>query len=212
MAFANGLAACAVSPAPPGSCPQQFTRPALYRRRVRGARSRFDDKVAVDAAATQRESRSLPAPIIGDNSKARHPMLLDIQSCPPPTILPSSYTRATTSRWRASTSPSAPNCDLGGGASDCASKTIPAGHKIALRDIATGAVVLRYGQAIGRAKPPIRTGRTCPYPQSGLRRTAPELRISGGGYLPSRREAPMRPHSWATRAKMAAWARATISP
>ncbi len=36
---------------------------------------------------------------------------------------------------------------------------IPAGHKIALHDIAAGAVVHRYGHAIGRAKQPIRAGQ-----------------------------------------------------
>jgi altronate hydrolase len=39
-----------------------------------------------------------------------------------------------------------------------AADNIPAGHKIALHDIATGAVVHRYGHAIGRAKQPIRAG------------------------------------------------------
>src|ERR1051325_9014073 len=35
---------------------------------------------------------------------------------------------------------------------------IPAGHKIALWDIAEGEVVERYGQSIGRAKQPIAAG------------------------------------------------------
>ena len=36
---------------------------------------------------------------------------------------------------------------------------IPAGHKVALWDIAAGEIVERYGQAIGRAKVPIDAGR-----------------------------------------------------
>jgi (2R)-sulfolactate sulfo-lyase subunit alpha len=36
---------------------------------------------------------------------------------------------------------------------------IPLGHKIALRDIALGADVLKYGRAIGRASAPIRKGQ-----------------------------------------------------
>ena len=39
-----------------------------------------------------------------------------------------------------------------------ARQDIPAGHKIALRDIAAGEMVHRYGHAIGRAKQPIRAG------------------------------------------------------
>src|SRR4051812_48393233 len=37
--------------------------------------------------------------------------------------------------------------------------SIPAGHKVALRAIAHGEMVMRYGQAIGRAKTPIRAGQ-----------------------------------------------------
>jgi altronate hydrolase len=36
---------------------------------------------------------------------------------------------------------------------------IPAGHKVALREIAAGEMVFRYGQAIGRAREPIGAGR-----------------------------------------------------
>lgn len=36
---------------------------------------------------------------------------------------------------------------------------IPAGHKVALREIAPGEMVFRYGQAIGRAREPIGAGR-----------------------------------------------------
>src|SRR3954466_9423694 len=36
--------------------------------------------------------------------------------------------------------------------------SVPAGHKVALRDIPTGEIVRRYGQVIGRAKGPIRAG------------------------------------------------------
>src|SRR5215831_17471678 len=36
---------------------------------------------------------------------------------------------------------------------------IPAGHKLALRDIAAGEVVERYGQVIGRAKTAMSPGR-----------------------------------------------------
>ncbi len=35
---------------------------------------------------------------------------------------------------------------------------IPAGHKIALTDIAAGGHVIKYGEEIGRAKAPIRQG------------------------------------------------------
>src|SRR5258705_7229646 len=34
----------------------------------------------------------------------------------------------------------------------------PAGHKVALKAIGTGEIVLRYGQSIGRAKRPIEAG------------------------------------------------------
>jgi len=40
-----------------------------------------------------------------------------------------------------------------------AADAIPAGHKIALHPIAAGEMVLRYGQAIGRAKAPIAPGQ-----------------------------------------------------
>ena len=43
-----------------------------------------------------------------------------------------------------------------------ASQNIPAGHKIALHDVATGAVVHRYGHAIGRATQPISAGQALP--------------------------------------------------
>lgn len=36
---------------------------------------------------------------------------------------------------------------------------IPAGHKVALRDIAPGEMVIRYGQAIGRARIPVAPGQ-----------------------------------------------------
>jgi len=35
---------------------------------------------------------------------------------------------------------------------------IPSGHKIALRDIPAGTLVIKYGEAIGRAKVSIRAG------------------------------------------------------
>jgi altronate hydrolase len=44
------------------------------------------------------------------------------------------------------------------GAGVMAREPIPAGHKIALREIAAGETVLRYGQAIGRAKQAIAAG------------------------------------------------------
>jgi altronate dehydratase len=46
-----------------------------------------------------------------------------------------------------------------GGARVAALDDIPAGHKIALRAIGAGEIVLRYGQAIGRAKAAIEAGR-----------------------------------------------------
>src|SRR5690349_16581181 len=39
-----------------------------------------------------------------------------------------------------------------------AAASIPAGHKIALRDIAPGEAVIRYGSFIGRASAPIHAG------------------------------------------------------
>src|SRR5580700_9569739 len=53
--------------------------------------------------------------------------------------------------------PAGSRLDLGA-ARVTAVDNIPAGHKIALHDIAAGAVVHRYGHAIGRAKRPIRAG------------------------------------------------------
>ena len=46
---------------------------------------------------------------------------------------------------------------------------IPAGHKVALRAIAAGEMVLRYGQAIGRAKHPDRRRAAHPHPQPLVR-------------------------------------------
>jgi altronate hydrolase len=46
-----------------------------------------------------------------------------------------------------------------GGIPVTAAEAIPAGHKIALRPIAAGEMVLRYGQAIGRARAAIGPGR-----------------------------------------------------
>src|SRR3954454_13969514 len=46
-----------------------------------------------------------------------------------------------------------------GGRTVLTSDTIPAGHKVALQAIAPGEMVLRYGQAIGRAKVPIAAGQ-----------------------------------------------------
>ncbi len=40
-------------------------------------------------------------------------------------------------------------------------EAIPAGHKVAIRAMAQGEVVRRYGEAIGRASQPIRRGSTC---------------------------------------------------
>src|ERR1035437_8561307 len=45
------------------------------------------------------------------------------------------------------------------GAAVTARDLVPAGHKIALREIRAGEMVLRYGQAIGRAKEAIAAGR-----------------------------------------------------
>ena len=39
-----------------------------------------------------------------------------------------------------------------------AADPIPLGHKVALRDIAAGALVHKYGSAIGKAARPIRSG------------------------------------------------------
>jgi altronate hydrolase len=44
------------------------------------------------------------------------------------------------------------------GAEVTAREAIPAGHKIAVRPVAAGAFVVRYGQAIGRARVPIEAG------------------------------------------------------
>jgi altronate hydrolase len=46
-----------------------------------------------------------------------------------------------------------------GGRTVVTSDAIPAGHKVALRSLAPGEMVLRYGQAIGRAKLPIAAGQ-----------------------------------------------------
>ena len=46
-----------------------------------------------------------------------------------------------------------------GGATVVTGDPIPAGHKVALRAIAPGEMVFRYGQAIGRAKVPIAAGQ-----------------------------------------------------
>ncbi len=55
--------------------------------------------------------------------------------------------------------PVAPGTELRiGGVRVTADDAIPAGHKIALRDIAAGEMVLRYGQTIGRARVPIAPG------------------------------------------------------
>ncbi len=62
-----------------------------------------------------------------------------------------------TSPSPASTSPQEPN-SKSATSRLTARQEIPAGHKIALRDIAAGEMVHRYSHAIGRAKQPIRAG------------------------------------------------------
>ncbi|HUP05177.1 MAG TPA: altronate dehydratase family protein [Bryobacteraceae bacterium] len=72
-----------------------------------------------------------------------------------------------------------------------ARESIPAGHKIALREIAAGEMVLRYGQGIGRAKGAIPAGSHVHTHNLGYE----ELQLayefpSGEGPIPERRESP----------------------
>ena len=65
------------------------------------------------------------------------------------------------------------------------------GHKVALKDIAAGEPVLKFGFPIGRATRRHRAGRTCPQPQS--RDRAGELRrVSLPASGPTRRRPPAR--------------------
>ena len=41
----------------------------------------------------------------------------------------------------------------------CAGEAIPVGHKLAIRDINQGEIILKYGEVIGRATQNIRTGQ-----------------------------------------------------
>lgn len=52
---------------------------------------------------------------------------------------------------------------------------IPAGHKIAIRDIAAGAAVIRYGESIGLASRPIEAGEHVHIHNLNLAEPAPEL-------------------------------------
>ena len=92
-----------------------------------------------------------------------------------------------------------------------AAASIPAGHKVALRGIAAGEIVLRYGHSIGRASAPIAAGEHVhthnlafedlqqdyefPAGESGV----PERRLDGPTFLGYRRGT-------------GAWGRATTSP
>ncbi len=89
---------------------------------------------------------------------------------------------------------------------------IPAGHKIALWDIAPGETVERYGQVIGRAKVPIDAGRHIHTHNLAFEELALdyEFPTTETPVPDSARQTP--PPSSAIRARMAASAPATTSP
>ena len=69
------------------------------------------------------------------------------------------------------------------------SDSIPAGHKVALRAIAPGEMVLRYGQAIGRAKVPIAAGQHVHTHNLSFEELTLELRIPDREVVPARSSA-----------------------
>ena len=90
-------------------------------------------------------------------------------------------------------------------------EAIPAGHKVALRAIGPGELVVRYGQAIGRASQPSKPGGTCTRTTSPSR-SCSSTTNSRRRRRPCRGPARMPPPSSATSARTGAWARATTSP
>ena len=86
---------------------------------------------------------------------------------------------------------------------------VPAGHKIALRQIQPGEMVVRYGQAIGRATTAIEPGRHIHTHNLGFEELALDYEFpTKEAALPQRGTSR---HSWAMRARTAAWAPATTS-
>ena len=73
-------------------------------------------------------------------------------------------------------------------------------------------MVERYGQVIGRAKVPIDAGRHIHTHNLSFEELVLDYEFPTTRDPDSRRRAPMPPPSWATSARMAAWARATTSP
>ena len=70
-------------------------------------------------------------------------------------------------------------------------EAIPAGHKVTLRAVAPGEMLLRYGQAIGRAKIADRSRTARPHAQPLVRGIAPRLRVSRLNEAPCPPLAPM---------------------
>src|ERR1017187_4488619 len=68
---------------------------------------------------------------------------------------------------------------------------IPPGHKVALRSIAPGEIVERYGQAIGRARPAIEPGRHVHTHTLAFEELEPAYEFpSGDRAAPARKNAP----------------------
>ena len=89
---------------------------------------------------------------------------------------------------------------------------IPAGHKVALWDIAEGETVERYGQ-VDRARQIADRRRAATYtPTIWPSRNSRSTTSSPPPICRFPVRAPTRPLSWAIRARTAAWARAITSP
>ena len=79
------------------------------------------------------------------------------------------------------------------------------GHKIAVRPIAKGEAVHKYGQIIGFASEDIAAGRSRPRPQCLRRRFRARLRLLPRLPAAARRRRPSRAISWATTAATAVY-------
>ena len=78
------------------------------------------------------------------------------------------------------------------------SDAIPAGHKVALWDIAPGEMVERYGQAIGRAKVPIAAGQHIHTHNLAFEELDSRVRVSRGRSADARARGPQSRTFWVT--------------
>ena len=92
-----------------------------------------------------------------------------------------------------------------------ASQMIPAGHKIALREIAAGERVMRYGSRIGKASVAIHPGDHVHTKNLAFEEASREFELPTGDIPIPPVPANVPTFMWKTRARMDAPARATTS-